>query len=169
MKRFFTYIFVGFFSIFFSCNDGDLTIETVSFTGQEAYSCTSDLTTDFVFKTQGKEAVILMFPRQILENVEQNLTGNIPQDFKFYYRSFDNSVSSSYFCSTPPLTSPKVISEISALGGKVNIETKKILDNQGNVLRYNHQITIKDLVIKNEKGEQLIDSNFIFGTYQTNP
>jgi hypothetical protein cdiviTM7_00711 len=35
------------------------------------------------------------------------------------------------------------------------------------LLRYDHLIRINDLVLINRQGNKVVDSNFIFGTYQT--
>lgn len=153
------------FSFLVSCNDGDLTIESISFEGTNAYSCPENSRTNFLFKTQGNQALILSFDERELPEKEGVSIGEIPTKFKLIYRNFDGNPSQNYFCTTPPSSSPKVLSEIEAKGGNVKITTKKTTSSNGNE-KFNYLITIEDLVIFNNNGEQLIDSNFIFGNYQ---
>ena len=102
-----------------------------------------------------------------MKNQEGTITGSIPTNFKLYYRIFDSAPSRTYFCTTPPASSPRVTSEIQAQGGSVEITTKATQDTQNNTTKYTHIIRIKDLLITNSDGERLIESNFNFGTYQT--
>ena len=139
-----------------ACNDGNYTVERITFTSSEATSCTRDTTATFLYKTQGKEALILQFSAGTLKNQVDSITGNIGNNYKLFYRTFDEAPSQSYFCSSPPATSPKVLSQIEAQGGTVIIVT-----------RYNHLVRIKDLLLTNDNGERLIEQNFNFGSYQT--
>ena len=51
----------------------------------------------------------------------------------------------------------------------MTIATRPIYnENTGALLRYDHQITISNLVLLKEDGNKLVESNLIFGTYQTN-
>lgn len=164
MKTIFPFILL-IFSTLIACNDGNLTIESISFEGTNAYSCAGNTQPNFLYKTQGSQALILSFDSRELPEKEGVTIGEIPTKFKLIYRNFDGSPSQNYFCTTPPSSSPKVLSEIEAKGGNVKITTKKTISSNGNE-KINHLITIEDLVIFNNNGEQLIDSNFIFGNYQ---
>ena len=157
MKKYF--IGIAFLFVFLlSCNDGDVTIQRIEFRGTEAYSCTGNIAIDFL---------ILSFNNGLLKNQEGTITGSIPTNCKLYYRIFDSAPSRTYFCTTPPASSPRVTSEIQAQGGSVEITTKATQDTQNNTTKYTHIIRIKDLLITNSDGERLIESNFNFGTYQT--
>ncbi|MFJ1473700.1 hypothetical protein ACILE9_05490 [Capnocytophaga cynodegmi] len=151
-----------------ACNDGDLEVETISFDNSNVLSCTSDTTATFLFKYNSKQALVLELPKGVLKNEENNLSGIISNDYKLYYRTFSDAVNTSYFCGSYPPVSPSVISQFEATGGKISIVTKPILnETTQEVLRYDHLITITDLVILNSEGNKLVDSNFVFGTYQT--
>lgn len=154
-------------SLLMACNDGDFTVERIIFSGTEAYSCTRDTTTTFLYKTQGKEALILQFRAGILKNRTDSIVGNIGNGYTLLYRTFDSAPTSSYFCTSPPQTTPKVTSEIQAQGGKVIITTREIRDTIAGTVKYNHLIRIRDLLLTNADGERLVDQNFNFGTYQT--
>ena len=155
MKRTFPFISL-LLILLIACNDGNYTVERITFTGSEATSCTRDTTATFLYKTQGKEALILQFSAGTLKNQVDSITGN-----------FDEAPSQSYFCSSPPATSPKVLSQIEAQGGTVIIVTRAVRDTVAGVTRYNHLVRIKDLLLTNDNGERLIDQNFNFGSYQT--
>ncbi|MDO4880768.1 MAG: hypothetical protein Q3983_05765 [Capnocytophaga sp.] len=166
MKKYFIGI-ISFLGLLSSCSDGDITIQRIEFTGTEAYSCTADISTNFLYKIQDRQALILTFTSGMLKNEEGTVTGSIPTNFKLYYRIFDVAPTRTYFCSMPPPSSPRVTSEIEAQGGSVEITTQAVEDTQNNTTRYTHIIRIKDLLITNADGERLIESNFNFGTYQT--
>ncbi|MDO5608164.1 MAG: hypothetical protein Q4G08_06895 [Capnocytophaga sp.] len=161
-------IIIGAALLMYACNDGDLEVESISFDNTDVLSCTSDTTATFLFKYTSQQALILTLPSGALTQQEGTITGEIPTEYGLYYRDFNATVSTAYFCSDYPPSSPSVIVEIAATGGTISIETKAIYDeNTGTLLRYDHLITIADLVMVNSKGEKLVDSNFIFGTYQT--
>lgn len=166
MRRNFLYPLL-FAVFFFSCDDGDLTIDNISFDGQTASSCSFQTDVSFLYKVQSNKALILMFDKTILKNEVQSIKGDIPAKFRLIYRTFSSTPSAEYFCNTPPPTTPVVQSQIEAKGGIVKIETKEVV--QGTTKRYDHLITIEDLIMVNDKGEKLINSSFIFGTYSTKP
>lgn len=159
------------FSFFFvlclaSCDDGDIEFETIDFSSSKVSSCVNDTTTTFLYKVQGKQALILTLPKDALQNKVDTLTGIIPTQYKLLFRSFDGNVSNNYFCHDLPPANPKVVSQIAAMGGTVSIitiEQKEKTDTK----KYHHLISIKDLVLINSKGEKLIDSKFDFGTFIT--
>lgn len=162
--------FLGFIFVLciIACNDGDLEVETITFDNSNVSSCTSDTTATFLFKYNSKQALILELPKGILKNEENTVTGTVSQDYKLYYRTFNEAVNASYFCGNYPPVSPSVVSQFEATGGKISIVTKPILnETTQELLRYDHLITITDLVILNSEGNKLVDSNFVFGTYQT--
>lgn len=166
MKHFFriALLCLGAFS---GCSDGDLSIERITFSGEQVYACSGDISTHFLYKTQGKQALLLTFNAGTLtNNPNEEIIGQIPTQFKLYYRTLSDAPTQAYFCSFPPVSSPVVQNEIQAKGGTVQIVTKEIQEPDGS-LRYDHLITIKDLQILNEQGERLIETEFIFGTYKT--
>lgn len=151
-----------------ACNDGDLTIESISFEGTQLSSCVPSIATTFLYKTQSNQALILSFPSGTLTHQEGNVTGSIPTDYRLTYRAFSEVPNSANFCTLPPPSTPSITTEIEAKGGSVEITTKQITDPNTGEIKYNHLITIKDLVITNDKGEKLIESNVNFGVFQTN-
>ena len=166
MKTTFLGIFL-FLGLLTACNDGNYSIERITFRGTEAYSCTGDTTTTFLYKTQEKQALILQFRAGLLSNRADSITGQIGSGYTLLYRIFDAPPTSSYFCTSPPATSPRVTSEIQAQGGTVSIVTREIVDTVAGTVKYKHLVRIRDLNITNENGERLIEKDFNFGSYQT--
>lgn len=160
-------LLIGFCLV--ACNDGDLEVETISFDNSDVLSCSSnDTAVSFLFKYSQKQALILKLPANVLENKEKTVSGTIPDSYKLYYRTFDQAPTTSYFCADFAPASPIVTTQIEATGGTVSITTKAIYDENTNaLLRYDHLIRINDLVLINRQGNKVVDSNFIFGTYQT--
>ena len=101
-----------------------------------------------------------MFAKNKLTNKVNTITGNIPTDFQLEYRSFTTSPSNTYFCSSPPSTTPAVTSQIQAQGGSVRIITQEIVDTVAKTIKYNHLITISDLVLVNDNNEGLRYKSF---------
>ena len=159
---------IGLFAI--ACNDGDLEVENISFENSDVLSCkANDTAVNFLFKYSQKQALILILPTRVLENKEKTVTGTIPSNFKLYYRTFNDVVTSNYFCNIIAPASPQVTFASEATGGTVTINTRPIYnENTGALLRYDHQITIDNLVLLNQDQNKIVNSNYIFGTYQTN-
>ena len=153
-----------------ACNDGDVEVESISFENSDVLSCrANDTAVDFLYKYNQKQALYLTIPAGVLENKEKTVTGTIPNNYKLYYRTFSDVVSSSYFCNTIYPASPQITFNSEATGGTVTIATRPIYnENTGALLRYDHQITISNLVLLKEDGNKLVESNLVFGTYQTN-
>ena len=130
---------IGLFAM--ACNDGDMEVESISFENSDVLSCrANDTAVDFLYN-----------------------------NYKLYYRTFSDVVSSSYFCNTIYPASPQITFNSEATGGTVTIATRPIYnENTGALLRYDHQITISNLVLLKEDGNKLVESNLVFGTYQTN-
>lgn len=157
-------------SLLFGCNDGDLAIERISFDNLNVMSCTRDISATFLFKYNNSQALILTLPNDVLKNEENTIKGSISTDYKLFYRTFNASVSNDYFCGVYPPASPSVVSQIEATGGDITITTKPIYDERTNeLLRYDHIISIKNLVLMSSEGVKIMDSDFNFGTYQTAP
>ena len=74
---------------------------------------------------------------------------------------FSASVNQSFFCSELVPSSPIVVDELEATNGTVNLITEAFVENNANILV--NTININNLVLLNDNGERLIDSDFNFG------
>ena len=154
---------------FFSCNDGDLQIETIDFNGVSIDFCEliTDTSSTFFFKLNPTEALILQLQNGILKNEASNgaITSEVPGQSQVTYRIFDGDVSANYFCDELRPATPLVVEEIPAGGGSVLVTT---VQSETDTLAFEHTIELKDISFVNSKGERitnlLIDN---FGTITT--
>lgn len=144
-------------SIFLSCDDGDLTIDSVDFDSIEtAQTCdTVSATTDSVlFKINGDEALILEVASGTFKNevsteiIEQEISTTT----KLTYRIFSDDVSSDYFCDDLPPISPIVIEEVTAEDGTVFITTTTT-----DSVTFSHLIQLSEISFITSDGSRITD------------
>lgn len=172
MKRI---LFLGFLIGLCSCDDGDLQIEEVDFDASNIESCAGldDPTqTTFFFKIDADETLLLNLAGGLIKNETSKpgtLASTIPDPSKLIYRFFSGDVTSSYFCDAVPPLEPTVLKENSATAGNINIDTK-VDTLTAETKEYSHTISIKNLALVNDRGEQLTDlSTLVYGDFITKP
>jgi len=155
--------------LFFNCNDGDLQIETVDFDSIDTIESCNDIsptTENVLFKINGDEALILNLPSQLLRNEVSTATGiesAVPGSSQITYRIFTESVSSSYFCDSPPPLTPTVLEEIEAEGGSIIVTTVEV-----DSVTFSHTIQLSGVTFLNENGSRITDLQVNeFGTVTT--
>lgn len=162
------YLLIGCSILFFGCNDGDLQIETVDFDSIETVqSCdtVSVSTENVLFKINGDEALIVTLPSGLLKNEVSTteLTSAVPGSSQISYRIFSETVTSTYFCDSPPPLTPTVLEEIEAEGGSVIITT-----TTENSITFTHTIQLSGITFLNENGSRITDLQVSeFGTVTT--
>lgn len=154
----------------FSCDDGDLQIETIDFDSITTINTceTIEITTSNVlFKINDTEALVLELPANLLVNevsadaIQSIIGASGPS--KLTYRTFSDAVSTNYFCSSIPLTTPTVSEEIVAANGIVKITTVSA-DN----ITYTHTITLDDVTFEKSDNSRITDLSIsLFGTITT--
>lgn len=152
--------------LLWNCDDGDLEIKEIDFDEVLMSSCMTDLENTVFFKIKEDESLILVLQEGILQNAVGEVFSDIPSQSQFYYRFFNNTVSSAYFCSEIPPATPSVEREIEATGGTLVITTAEETLDDGSMV-YHHTFTIENLILTNENGEQLVDTNFELGVFTT--
>lgn len=143
--------------MFFACNDGDLQIETVDFDSIETVQSCDDIsatTENVLFKINGDEALILNLPSGLLKNEVSTteIESIIPGNSQISYRIFSETVTSSYFCDSPPPLTPTVLEEIEAEAGSIFITTTTEDD-----VTYTHNIQLSGITFLNENGSRITD------------
>ena len=159
----------------YACDDGDLQIEEVDFDASTIETCPGlDDTTEttFFFKIDGDEALLLTLAEGLIKN-ETSLTGpltsTLPAASNLNYRFFSDDVSAAYFCDAVPPLEPTVLKENIATSGNISIDTK-VDTLTADTKNYSHTISIKDLSLKNEQGEELTDQTTLtYGDFITRP
>lgn len=143
--------------MFFACNDGDLQIETVDFDSIETVQSCDDIsatTENVLFKINGDEALILNLPSGLLKNEVSTteIESIIPGNSQISYRIFSETVTSSYFCDSPPPLTPTVLEEIEAEAGSIFVTTTTEDD-----ITYTHNIQLSGITFLNENGSRITD------------
>tara|TARA_R110000868_G_scaffold42696_2_gene144133 strand:+ start:4074 stop:4580 length:507 start_codon:yes stop_codon:yes gene_type:complete len=162
------YLLIGCSILFFACNDGDLQIETVDFDSIETVqSCdtVSVSTENVLFKINGDEALIVTLPSGLLKNEVSTteLTSAVPGSSQISYRIFSETVTSTYFCDSPPPLTPTVLEEIEAEGGSIIITT-----TTEDSITFTHTIQLNGITFLNENGSRITDLQVSeFGTVTT--
>ncbi|HDZ04071.1 hypothetical protein LCGC14_0133340 [marine sediment metagenome] len=162
------YLLIGCSILLFGCNDGDLQIETVDFDSIETVqSCdtVSASTENVLFKINGDEALIVTLPSGLLKNEVSTteLTSAVPGSSQVNYRIFSETVTSAYFCDSPPPLTPTVLEEIEAEGGSIIITT-----TTEDSITYTHTIQLSGITFLNENGSRITDLQVSeFGTVTT--
>ena len=161
--------------IFGSCDDGDITTKGVEFDPNAPVKSCS-VNNGLYYKINGPEALILQTPPT---SFTKEVTGNQPRtvlidnNTKVLLRSFNNTVTASYFCSVIPSSTPIVTEEWDALPGVSGQSgyleiTTTVLVNQTtkDTTGYNHNIVFKNITFANSKSSFVYD-NYVYGTYTT--
>jgi len=154
--------------VLFSCDDGDLQIETLDFDSIDTIESCNDVsvnTQNLLFKINGDEALIIELPNGLLKNetTTNDIVSEVPSNTKITYRIFSENVSNSYFCDDVPPVSPIVTEEISAEDGQVFITTIAVDDTT-----YEHTIRLSGISFVTESGSRITDLQINeFGTVTT--
>lgn len=157
--------------VIYSCDDGDIQIETINFDDSDIQFCGNAPTTEttLLFKTVDKEALILTLKSGTFKNEasEGEIIYPISGDTKITYRIFSDKISKNYFCDVVPPKTPLVVEEIEAQSGSVLITT--IAKVEGETTTYEHTIRLSEISLVNKTNDQRITDLRInnFGTITT--
>lgn len=172
MKRIFALLL---FSLFInSCDDGDLTVETLNFDSVAVQRCSNG---NVLYKLGTNEALIMEIP-SATALVNDPTPAGTPLSFtidgshRVIYRSYNGAVTNESICGTIPPASPAVTEEWTASSGTIEIVTTAILtDNPAlpggqQLTGYKHTITLRNVTFVKPDGEQLYET-FNFGDYNS--
>jgi hypothetical protein len=156
-----------------SCDDGDLTMETIDFEDTATQSCT---TNDIIYKLKEKEALLLEIPETSFVNEPTDLGNPILIDidnstYRVVYRFYNGTVSSDNICNTIPPATPTVTDQWIGTSGKIQIITTAVktlntAENSTRISGYNHNIVFKNITFTRTGGTQVYET-FPFGDYVT--
>ena len=157
-----------------SCDDGDVTIQNITFEDVASSSNCNDL----VYKIKGNEALIikivngatLAYPN-VVTPVGVPTSIPISGTTQVIYRNYNGAPTANNFCSSPPPANPSVTEEWNATGGTIEITTTAVKStntttNATTITGYNHYIVLKNVTFEKPTGTQVYDK-FIFGNYVT--
>lgn len=158
------------------CNDGDVTVESISFDQVNAQRCSS--TSDVIYKVKGNEALFLKIPVAEAFLNEVTPVGS-PRVFQIggnvivRYRSYSGNVTSESICPdvVQPIA-PIATLEWIATAGTVEITTTAIQTTPDPITGatkpggFNHNIVFRNIVFSKPVGQQIY-TEFVFGDFAT--
>ncbi len=165
---------------FFSCDDGDLTLDEINLdTGTDIDACTIEAGVTLLFKINGAETLILDIPADLIVNeaseteINDGVATLIPREKTLnsqafcYYRSFDTTITSGYFCDELP-SDINITLEYTAVSGTVEVTTVEVIDDVSNLITgYEHTINLRQVVFTGTNGQDVRDDLFEYGTFIT--
>lgn len=147
----------------FSCSDGNFDVPSFEFTSN-VESCGEYV----IYKTNSTstEVIILTLNPTSLGTTEGDKSLEISATSSVIYRIFEDGIDSNYFCQSIPPSTPKILKELMAESGTINITTTEILTNEV-ITGYTYTITISDLLF-NDANERIFFQSFDFGELTVN-
>lgn len=142
-----------------ACNDGDFDVPAFEFAEKVAI-CGDDVL--YITSTNSTEVLVLTLPSTAIGTIPKTQSIPISSTANATYRIFDVGIGANYFCMDIPPSVPKIVKELIADGGTINITTTQVLTNAV-VTGYSHVITISNLSFNNNE-ERIFFENFNFGT-----
>lgn len=156
------------------CDDGNLTLETISFENTVTQSCS---TNNLIYKLKEKEALLLEIPQTKFVNEPTDPDNPISIDidnsnYRVVYRFYNGTISSDNICNTIPPATPFVTDQWTATSGKIEIVTTAIkttsaTDNSTRITGYNHNIVFKNITFTKNSGTPQVYETFPFGDFIT--
>jgi len=165
MKKVIVFMFCLFL---FACDDGDLTLQSFNFEGQNIQKCTNN---NLIFKIKNDELLLINIPGSNFANTvtpdDQPRVVNINSSNSIIYRKYSGNLSSSTICSTLAPANPVVNKEWNATGGTILIATNALFDIDGTTLiGYTHNITFVNVSFSNSDNTFSF-TTYLFGDYET--
>jgi hypothetical protein len=177
MKKILLFLVLTF--TFFSCDDGDLTLEVIDLTSTaDVDACIIEAGVTLLFKVNGAETLILEIPADLIINeittteIIDDIVTPVPRTEALnsgafcYYRSFDTTITSAYFCDELP-SDINITLEYTAVAGDVEVTTVEAFDEESNVTGYEHTINLSNVVFTGTNGQDVRDVLFGYGTVTT--
>ena len=164
--------------LFNSCNDGDITVETIDFEAVDALTCGNFL----VYKIKGNEALIIGLPQDTNLFTNDPTLLNTPRSVEIgtagvtmLYRAYSSAATIAGICASPPPITPVAILEWTAVTGSIQVTTTPVYGDpdattgQSKITQYRHAIIVRGLRFAKPDGTDQIYPSFTFGNYFTNP
>ena len=134
MKK--VYLIIILFTLNISCNDGDIIVTSFDFEDQTLQTCGDS--GDYVFfkiNTASLESISLKLSTTDILYMESAVVEYALSETNFVnYRKYEESITSSYFCSSVPPTSPLVIQNYIANSGTAVLTSETTLNDNDNIV-----------------------------------
>ncbi len=153
-----------------SCDDGDFDVPAFDF-AETVYNCDVNNNSYTLYRLSDTEALIVtLTTSQILNEVSTTTISASISATNVIYRTFNSTVSQSYFCENVPPVSPTILSNWTGAAGSNNqilIDTVEEFDTTNTTLiGYRHTITFQNLTLENGS-DSLTYSETDFGSFVT--
>jgi len=149
-----------------SCSDGEITISSIDFSEVAIQSCNTTKAATLFFKIKDKETIVLQIPSGLLKSSvsENTIESSIPSQSALTYRTFQDNISTGYFCDALPTLNPTPIKNAKATSGSILINT--VLSKDGT--SFDHKIQLSGVTFVDDQGKRITDLNINdFGTFST--
>ena len=146
---------------FFSFDDGDFDKPEFEFE-DTVYSCFDYVL--YVTNSNKTEAMVMTLIDSQLGTDLGEKSFPVSSSLEIVYRLFDAGIGSDYFCQLIPAIDPKVLKELNAESGLVNIVTSEIFEDDV-LTGYSYDISISDLLFI-DGNERIFYESFYFGIFE---
>jgi hypothetical protein len=174
---------IVFKNITFQKPNGDQTYETYIFGDyttpfaslafgfdEEVYKSTCD---NRIFDFAGSEAFILdvtdyatLFENEVTTTPR---TAVISATNKLSYRLYSNTISNTYFCTTPQPTTPALLQQWNAVDGVTGVNGIIAVTTTTFGTGFQHTIHLKKVTLKRDNSTFDLGDDYLYGTFITNP
>ncbi len=144
---------------FISCNDGDFDVPAFEFS-ETVSNCGEYLL--YVTNASKTETLILNFTNKQISGTEGEKSFEISSSLPVTYRIFEEAIGADYFCQEIPPATPKVVKELTAESGTINITTHL---KEGKTDVYEYDISFTNLLFFDKNDERIFFETLNFGTF----
>lgn len=145
---------------FFSCDDGDFDVPAFEFTST-IQDCGEYIL--YITNSNSTEVLALTLSTAQINTEIGEVSYAISSTLEANYRIFEDGIGSDYFCQAIPPSTPKVLKELNAESGFINIITEEVLTD-GVITGYNYTITLSELLF-NDNDERIYFESLDFGVF----
>ena len=145
---------------FFSCNDGDFDVPAFEFTSP-VNSCGEYIL--YITNSNSTEVLALTLSTTQINSEIGVVSHAISSIVEANYRIFEDGIGTDYFCQSIPPSKPKVLKELNAESGFINITTSEVLTD-GELTGYTYTINITELLF-NDNNERIFFESLDFGVF----
>ncbi|WP_298512760.1 hypothetical protein [uncultured Kordia sp.] len=156
---------------FFSCDDGDLTLDEIDLTTSATVdACSTASGVTLLFKINSAETLILEVPNDLLinevtEDTDTPRVSPLNSESSCFYRSFESNITSGYFCDELP-SDIAITLEYTAVSGSVEVITEEVIEGT-TLTGYKHTILLTNVVFTGDNGQDVRYNEFPYGEFET--
>ena len=162
------------FTLFSSCDDGDIVLENLNFGNAQVTSCGAATNpSGLLFKTSGSQLLLIDIPATIFDTVLSTNTNPKLHTItanQIIYRKYSGNTNKNIICDMVPPASPTVIDQwVGQPGGTIEVITSEINTTNTttgitSLTGYSHVIRFKNVQLKNDQNSFFYE-DYYFGEY----